>query len=98
MPEVGAVLETKKENYKESFQNLQECVLQYVMENYKKGIDIGPLISKLEDLDLSIKEPIAPTGTVTRAPTEILELKKHLDRADILEDNIKKLYSLLWGH
>ena len=28
VPEVGAVLGTKDQNYKESFQNLQECVLQ----------------------------------------------------------------------
>ena len=47
MPEVGAVLGTKDKNYKESFQNLQECVLNYVVENYKKGVDLAPLIKKL---------------------------------------------------
>ena len=66
MPEVGAVLGTKDENYKESFQNLQECVLQHVMENYKKWVDLVPLIRKLEDVELSSKEPEAPTGTGNR--------------------------------
>ena len=47
VPEVGAVLGTKDKNYKESFQNLQECVLNYVVENYKKGVDLAPLINKL---------------------------------------------------
>ena len=98
--EVGAVLRTKDDNYNETFQNLQECVLQYVVENYKKGVDLAPLIRKLEDVDLSSKEPTTPTGPRKRAPTEIakkryeFELEKDLDRADILEDNITKLYSL----
>ena len=47
MPEVVAVLGTKDENYKKIFQNLQECVLQCVVENYKKGVDLAPLITKL---------------------------------------------------
>ena len=101
MPEVGAVLRTKGENYKESFQNLQECVLQYVVSIYKKGEDILPLNRKIEDFDQSSKKPTAPTGTGTRAPTEIskkryeLELEKHLNREYILEDNITNIYSLL---
>ena len=66
VPEVGAVLRNKDENYKESFQNLQECVLQHVMENYKKWVDLVPLIRKLEDVELSSKEPEAPTGTGNR--------------------------------
>ena len=71
MPEVGTVLGTKDENYKESFQNLQECVLQYVVANYKKLVDLTPLIMKLEGVDLSSKEPTAPTEIRNRAPIEI---------------------------
>ena len=36
VPEVGTVLRTKNKNYKESFQNLQDNVLQYVVKHYKK--------------------------------------------------------------
>ena len=63
----------------------------------KKWVDLVSLIRKLEDVDLSSKEPIPPTGNGTRSPTEItkktceLELKRHLDRAYILEYNITKL-------
>ena len=68
--EVGAVLRTKDDNYNETFQNLQECVLQYVVENYKKGVDLAPLIRKLEDVDLSSKEPKVLIETINRAPAE----------------------------
>ena len=73
-----------------------------MVENYKKRVYLAPRIRKLDDVDLSSKEPTAPTGTRNKVPTEIykkiyeLELKKHLDRADILEDNMTNLYSLIW--
>ena len=82
MPEVGALIETKEENYKESFQNLQENVLQYVVENYKKGVDLAPLIRKLEDVDLSRKELGPPTGPGRKGASDInkrrynIQLKK----------------------
>ena len=47
VPEFGAVLVTKDDHYKESFQKFQECVLQYVVENYKKGVDLDTLVRKL---------------------------------------------------
>ena len=71
MPEVGAVLDTKENNFKDIFQNLQEIVLQYVVSNYKKVVDLDTLIIKLEDFYLSSKKPIAPTLTRNRVPTEI---------------------------
>ena len=70
MPKVGAVLCTKEENYKEILQNVQECVLQYMIEIYKKGVYLAPLTRKLEDVDLSSKEPKVLIGTINRAPTE----------------------------
>ena len=90
VPEFGAVLRTKYKNYKEIFQNFHDCVLQYVVVNYNKGVDRMSLIMKLEEVDLSSKEPTAPTGTRNRAPTELskkryeLELEIHLDKVDIL--------------
>ena len=56
-------LGTKDENYKDSFQNLQECVLYYVVENYNKGVYLAPLIRKLKDFDLYIKGLTALAGT-----------------------------------
>ena len=47
MQEVSEVLGTKDENFKASFQNLQESVLQYVVIKYKKGADLHPFIIKL---------------------------------------------------
>ena len=50
MPKVGAVLKTKDGNRKENFQSLQENVLQCVVKNYKKWVDLATLTRKLEDL------------------------------------------------
>ena len=47
MSDVGTVLGTKYNNFRESFQNLQESVLQYLVEKYKKGIDLSPLTRKI---------------------------------------------------
>ena len=49
------MLGTNDENYKKTFQNLKGCVLQYVVENYKKWVDIVHLTRKLEDVYLSSK-------------------------------------------
>ena len=61
LPKVGAVLGTKTKNYKERFHNLQENLLQHVVATHTKGADLAPLITKLEDVDLSSKEPGPPT-------------------------------------
>ena len=53
MSEVGTVLRTKDDNFKEIFQNLQESVLQYVVSNYKKGVYLETPIIKLKDFGLS---------------------------------------------
>ena len=71
MPEVGEVIGTKDKNYKESFQMLQENVLQYVVADYKKGINLEPLISKLKEMDLSKKEPGPPTGAGIKCDYDI---------------------------
>ena len=63
MTESGAVLRIKDKNYKENFQNMQENMLQYVVVYYNKGVELAPLIRKLEDMYLSIKEPGPPTGS-----------------------------------
>ena len=45
--EFGAVPDNKVKNSRESFQNLQESVLHYVVANYKKRVDLTPLNRKL---------------------------------------------------
>ena len=41
---------------------------------YKELVDLAPLVRKLEDVHLSSKEPISPTGTGNRDPTEISKI------------------------
>ena len=52
--------------------------MQYVAVNYKKGVDLVPLIRKLEDVDLSSKEPIGPTVTGTGSIKEITKKRYEL--------------------
>ena len=62
-----------------------------------------PLIRKIGEFYISRKEPTTHTGPGTKGPTEIpkkryeLELEKHLDMSYTLGDNIKNIYSILWG-
>ena len=55
LPEVGEVLGSKEENFKERFQILQEIILQYMVENNKKGVYLALLTRKVEYIDISIK-------------------------------------------
>ena len=76
------MIDTKYNNFEESFRNLQEQVLQYVVKNYKEGLDLAPLLRKLKGVDLSSKYPTATTITGNKGTTEIskkiyvLELEK----------------------
>ena len=49
---------------------MQENSLQYVVTNYKKWVDLSPLIRKIEDVDLSSKKYTAPIETRNKDPTE----------------------------
>ena len=71
MAKVGAVLGTKDENYKESFQNLQMIVLQYVVENYIKGVNLAPLINTVKEVDLTSKEPGPPTVFGSKGASDV---------------------------
>ena len=65
---VGAVISTiEQENGKESFNGLQDHILQYVMEKYEKGVDLAPLIRHLREGTLDNKEPTAPRSNITPA-------------------------------
>ena len=57
--------------------------MHYVVENYKKGVDLAPLMRKLEVVELSSKEPTAPTGTRNRDPTEISKKRYELELKNI---------------
>ena len=53
--------------------------MQYVVANNKKGVDIAPLIRKIEYVDLSSKESTFNTGTRNRNPTEIAKERYELE-------------------
>ena len=41
------------------------------MENKRKWVDLAPIISKIEDMDLTSKEPGPPTGTRSKGASNI---------------------------
>ena len=55
---VGAVIRTKSEHRtKDPIRLFQEKIVSYVMQEYKKGRDIVPLIKKIEDIDTTKWKP-----------------------------------------
>ena len=62
-------------------------MLQHVVANYKKGADPAPTIGKLEDVDLSIKEPGPPTGPGSKGASDTAK-KRHEIQPEKLLDRI----------
>ena len=61
-----------------------------------------PLISKLKEVELSRKEPGLLKGPGSKGDSEIdkniykIKMEKRLDSIDALEDNLTKMYSVVW--
>ena len=95
-------LEPRKKNTRKVFIACKRMCYNVYSKNYKKGVYLAPLIMKLKDVDLSIKEPGPPTGPGRKGASGIdnnrceLQIKKKLDRINTLLGNMTKLYSLFW--
>ena len=75
-PDVGAVISTREDNGKKSFNRLQDHILQYVMEKYEKGVDLAPLIRNLKEVTLDNKHT-TPPGDKDDTPATPPELKRY---------------------
>lgn len=107
-PTVNAVIGTRDENGpKNSFEVLQDAIMGYVSEKYSKGTDLAPLIRDLEAIDISGDEPDMvlekdkdgkekPAGIVQTKKFE-MKLKSYFSRLETLEENEKKLFTLVLG-
>ena len=107
-PTVGAVIGTKEENGpKNSFEAFQDAIMAYVSEKYSKGTDLAPTIRDLKAVDISGEEPDMvlekdadgkekPAGIVQTKKFE-MKLKQYFSRLETLEENQKKLFTLVLG-
>ena len=86
VPKFGSVPGTKGENYKEKCYNLQENVLKYTVKNYKKVVELAPLIRKLEYVDLSRKEEGPPTGPGNKGASGIAKKKYEIQQKQLGQD------------
>ena len=46
-------------------------MIQYIVKNYKIGVDLAPLTRKLEYMELSSKEPGPPPGPRSKGASDI---------------------------
>jgi len=100
--DVRAAIGTREENGKESFNRLQDHILQYVMEKDEKGVDLVPLIRNLKEVTLDDKEMTPPGDDDKPAtPPELkkceMKLRRHMDRVETLKEIVTNLYFLVWG-
>ena len=100
--EVGIVMGLPTEtNLKHSgtFEEVQDKFDEYVIKEYKKGINLKPLIKDLKDPKGTLKKPDdcdKPDDKVKMKKWE-RELDAYDNKVEQVEENIQKLYSLLWG-
>ncbi len=107
VPDVGAVLgiSSEQRDMKDRYLHLIEKLVSYVIREstYENAKDLMPLLLKLENpmdtlstkgpKDLSEKE----LESYSKKQKYNIELKNHIQREEILADNIFKLFSLIWG-
>ena len=103
---MGAVIGTKDENGpKNSFEAFQDAIMAYVAEKYSKGTDLAPLIRDLKAIDISEDEPdivLEKDVDGKEKPARIaqtkkfeMKLKQYFSRLETLDDNQKKLFTLI---
>ncbi len=91
-----------------SYDTVKDHIVQYVQKTYRNGQDAAVSIRNLVIMDLSSHVPnrgIATAADATanlhqQAGIDILyqaELKRYLDRKDMLEQNLAKAYALIFS-
>jgi hypothetical protein len=72
-------------------------VAEYVGRTYKYGSDVRLAIDNLEQKPIPL--PSDPPATATRTKTKVweLEVTEYVRRKSHLDENLKTLYSLIWG-
>ena len=84
---------------KQHFTRTTKEIDEYVGSNYKFGSDVRQAVEQLEAPDLDLKEPEDPPEGASW--TRICLWEKHVDsfakRLEYLTENLKTLYSLVWG-
>ena len=82
-------------NQTETYNATIKAIAEHVWITYKNGADVRSSIEQLEALDIRMSdEPANATPFQTRVWTK--EIDNAVRRIDILSQNLKALYSLVW--
>ena len=106
---IGLATEIPHLKFGKIFSEFSNDLLIYVQSNYERGADLRPLIYKLEDPMPSVEshEPPYP-GKKDADGKEIppskgeekkwdIKMKRHVEREELVEANIEKLFALVLG-
>ena len=93
----GLIFDCSDAKQADNYSKTIKEVTQYVGTNYKYSRHIRYLVENLELLIIEI--PSDPVSTVTLSETQIwkLGLSEYMKRKITLRENVKSLYSLIWG-
>jgi hypothetical protein len=91
-----------------SYDTVKDHIVQYVQKTYRNGQDAAVSIRNLVVMDLTPHEPTrsisrdvdATANLKAQAGKDILyqaELKRYLERKDVLEQNLTKAYALIFS-
>ena len=93
----GHIYDCSDSRQSDQFTKTTKEIAEYVGRTYKYGGDIRVVVNNLEEI--SITEPTDPPDGATKTQTRIWEkqVDEYVKRETYMHENIKTLYSLVWG-
>ena len=106
--EVGAIVGLKREKltHKKTYDEFCEKLLNYVTATFTKGNDLHCVIKEnkcpIKNIEDAVpKSTLNPNSTATKKEVKkyILQekVKRYINRLELVRDNMKKLYAVVWG-
>ena len=106
--EVGAIVGLKREKltHKKTYDEFCEKLLNYVTATFTKGNDLHCVIKEnkcpIKNIEDEVpKSTLNPNATAAEKEVEkyILQekVKRYINRLELVRDNMKKLYAVVWG-
>ena len=91
-----------------TYATTRDAVIQHVQKSYKGGLDIAQSLEEMAEVDLTAAEPVEDISAATNPDDKIVaqtgmdikyqeELRRHLDRKDMLKEGLNKAYALIFA-
>ena len=103
--DIGVLLTLRDEVFSKRvvYSAFAEKIKNYVTQNFQYAKDIVPIIETLEDTRATVvaEQPLDLVGNDLNSPVLVAmkteEVKKHIRRISVLEENKVTLYGVVWG-